>query len=359
MTRTTKAGRRQKKPLKGVLLRLAVSAVSIIVVLLLVEVVLQLVDHGTTIDRWAVPHKRYGFINRPTFQQEVRPYSTNITWTVSINSMGMRGPEYDLERPGVFKVLLLGDSFTFGYGTDQANTFSARLEDLLNETGVEAYVLNTGVTGWGTVQELLYARDHLEEFDPDVIVLTFCENDQIDDEVFLRGGADGLLPNFRGKRWIRDHSKLYTLFYEAVYQRLYARLFNRRVEDAKSVESPVNNQVAQPIPLSRTIDIVQDEWWKRTDAAIKDFRDHYLSVNPAGVMLVQSACFWRPDITQQLEYIADRDDLRFVDLTTDISDRNREELLLSYDPHWNETMHEIVAQRLFREIQAIRDTQVP
>lgn len=104
-------------------------------------------------------------------------YSKNGVVT---NSLGIRSTrEYALERsPGVRRIVLIGDSFTWGeqtWSTDISNeeTFASLLEANLPDT--EA--LNLGVHGWGTDQQLIYLRELGLGFRPDLVILGFFESD--------------------------------------------------------------------------------------------------------------------------------------------------------------------------------------
>src|SRR5437899_3035923 len=72
---------------------------------------------------------------------------------VRINDKGLRGRDYPYERvAGRRRILVLGDSFVFGYGVEQEEIFTTVLEGLLPATEV----INAGVSGYGTDQELLW-----------------------------------------------------------------------------------------------------------------------------------------------------------------------------------------------------------
>ncbi len=95
------------------------------------------------------------------------------------NEFRNRGPAHPLERvPNKYRILVLGDSFTEGVHVGEADLFSA----LLEASGDDLEVINTGVGAWGTVQQFLYLRDEGLCFAPDHIVLMFYEND-LDDNV--------------------------------------------------------------------------------------------------------------------------------------------------------------------------------
>ncbi len=100
---------------------------------------------------------------------------------VTTNSAGMRGPrEYATEpAPGVRRVLLLGDSFTFGFGVEDGEVVSAVLEDRLNAVpeAPRSEVLNLGVSGFGQAEELVTFGARGRAYQPDVVVVLYFDND--------------------------------------------------------------------------------------------------------------------------------------------------------------------------------------
>ena len=102
---------------------------------------------------------------------------------VVTNSLGFRdrrlpGPK----PPGTMRVVVLGDSFTQGYGVDEEDAYPRRLERLLDERqpARRHEVINLGVPG---ACPLDYDA-HLEEvglaYEPDVVVVGFMANDVSD-----------------------------------------------------------------------------------------------------------------------------------------------------------------------------------
>lgn len=80
-------------------------------------------------------------------------------------------------RPrGTCRILVLGDSFTWGFGVDDEERFSNRLQMLL---GSSCEVLNAGVTGYGTDQEMLFFRREGRRYNPDIVLLEFGTEDVI------------------------------------------------------------------------------------------------------------------------------------------------------------------------------------
>lgn len=111
--------------------------------------------------------------------------------TVITNSRGLNDGEYSLEKPpGVFRIVILGDSFMFAREVPRPDGLPARLEAALAPRGVE--VINLGVPAYGTIQEFLYFRELGQQFEPDLVLLAFyAHNDLRDNSLLLNTHAWG------------------------------------------------------------------------------------------------------------------------------------------------------------------------
>lgn len=99
------------------------------------------------------------------------------TLTYHINSLGFRGPEETLEKPpGAFRILGLGDSFTFGTGVREEDTFLGVLRGRLRRRG-PYQVWNLGIMGFDTGDEVALLYRVGLDYAPDGVVLTFFLND--------------------------------------------------------------------------------------------------------------------------------------------------------------------------------------
>jgi hypothetical protein len=100
---------------------------------------------------------------------------------VRINALGFRDPrDYALDKaPGSFRILVLGDSVTFGHGAVYETTYPYLLEQQLRawRPGVKWEVWNLGVPGYNTAQELAYLRLVEDRYAPDLVVVGFFPND--------------------------------------------------------------------------------------------------------------------------------------------------------------------------------------
>jgi hypothetical protein len=76
------------------------------------------------------------------------------------------------------RILLLGDSLTFGWGVPIEKTFGRRLESILaTKLRHRVRTVNSGVGGYNTVQEHALLRTYADVIEPDVVVLLYVRND--------------------------------------------------------------------------------------------------------------------------------------------------------------------------------------
>jgi hypothetical protein len=101
--------------------------------------------------------------------------------TESINSKGIRGPEYPYDKPNnQYRILILGDSFAEGYMVEFHELFSEVLKANLNTVDnlhLDVEVINSGTGGYSTDQELLWFYTEGKKYNPDLTVLMFYDND--------------------------------------------------------------------------------------------------------------------------------------------------------------------------------------
>ena len=92
---------------------------------------------------------------------------------LSINSQGLRDREYSIAKPAAkSRILVLGDSYAWGYGVRNSEMFSEVLEDRL--IGDDSWqVINGAVSGWGTDQQYLFLQEAGFAYQPDVVVVSF------------------------------------------------------------------------------------------------------------------------------------------------------------------------------------------
>lgn len=94
----------------------------------------------------------------------------------------------DIERPlqkkqGITRIIVLGDSFTAGFGVEQNETYPSQLEKNLNEQGKKVEVWNAGIDGYSPDVEYLQLKKIITDIKPDIVLLGFyVGNDVLDIE---------------------------------------------------------------------------------------------------------------------------------------------------------------------------------
>ncbi len=122
---------------------------------------------------------------------------------IKINSDGLRDREHAEDKPAdTFRIAVLGDSFAEGLAVPIEKTFWAVMEERLNACKAfgakKVEVINFGVSGYGTGQELMTLRRRVWRYSPDMVLLAFTTaNDLINNSKTLE--ADHLRPFFSAR----------------------------------------------------------------------------------------------------------------------------------------------------------------
>jgi lysophospholipase L1-like esterase len=103
----------------------------------------------------------------------------------TLNRLGLRGPEFGSRRPGLKRIVALGDSCTFGYiGREEGvgttfQPYPLKLQRFVERRAGEGKVevLNAGVPGYNSHHGILLLRSKLRGLDPDLITVRYGWND--------------------------------------------------------------------------------------------------------------------------------------------------------------------------------------
>ena len=188
--------------------------------------------------------------------------SVDGSWRFVTNKRGLRDTRdfaYD-KPPGVLRVLSLGDSHTQGYEVRQDATFSAVLERYLVSHSVKAQVLNAGVSGFSTAEELAYLVGEGYKYKPDVVVVGFYANDfednlkaglfALDDRGRVVEKSHSHLPGVKiqnviyaipGVRWLSENSYFYSIAFNGVWV-----FFKERLTRSAKFESAIGTATGRP-----------------------------------------------------------------------------------------------------------------
>jgi lysophospholipase L1-like esterase len=212
---------------RALLLRTLLLAVSLALTLGIMEAVLQRIYPP----RPRLPDPQTRYIESPLLGWVLPPNSESfsIEARVRVNSLALRDEEFAPRKPpGEWRVLCLGDSLIFGYGTEIEDTFPRQLARRLAEDrpGPHYRAINAGVSGYNTRQELIYLLAEGLRFEPDLVVIGFYWNDLLGNDQALPALAStprivpGAAVTARGQRrlptWIVNPLRRSILVYLAV-----------------------------------------------------------------------------------------------------------------------------------------------
>ncbi len=114
--------------------------------------------------------------------------------SIRTNSLGLREHrEYDVKRRGVFRILALGDSFTWGTGVAYDKTYLRRLEKTLNndERPERVEIVKAGIPAYQTPDALALLKHMGLALEPDMVLLGFIAEDMIDKDTRNRNIGGG------------------------------------------------------------------------------------------------------------------------------------------------------------------------
>lgn len=205
----------EKKPRRSIVGSLLVVLISLVLALLLAEGMVRLadalglVDLSPSLAEVAVPgqledqvdlgaasgtggplyvgdpalHHRMAANWSGFFPEEIVQEVGRAEVPIRTNSLGLRSPEVTLAKPpDTFRILVLGDSVTFGWSLRGEDTYASQLASLLAtlRPNQRVEVINAGVSGYGTWQELRWLQETGLALDPDVIIVQTHLNDAAD-----------------------------------------------------------------------------------------------------------------------------------------------------------------------------------
>jgi hypothetical protein len=339
---------------------------------------------------------------------------------VVINSDGLRDREHSKTKPpNTIRVAVLGDSFTEAMHVPMEQSFWYLLEQKLRACnafpGKEVEVINFGVSGYGTAQELIRLRQKVWNYSPDIVLLAFTTNNDVydnsralshvDDQPYFVYRDDRLVYDAsfrqsksyrqhdsrlnRAGRWIHNHLRVIQLIHYCQYV-LKERLADwRNRRKLAATQSPGDATPAaaraEDIGIDNMIylepaDGNWQEAWRVTEGIIKEMRDE-VSQRGAKFFLVTLSnavqVYPDPAVRQRfiqhlgtstvfypnlrLQAFADREHINFFDLAQPMQTfaDQRRVFLHGFgsdlgNGHWNAEGHKLAAELIANQICAGR-----
>jgi hypothetical protein len=337
---------------------------------------------------------------------------------VRINSEGLRDREHTRIKPaGTVRIAVLGDSFTEAMHVPMEQTFWSLLEHKLQECnafpGKTVEVINFGVSGYGTAQELMTLRQKVWDYSPDLVVLAFTTlNDIYDNSRALSRTED--VPYFvyhngeltydasfrdsrtyrqrdsnlnRLGRWLHNRLRFVQLIHNVQFV-AKLKLTDWRNRRRLAAQNPTKRADASPTTVHNAEDIgienmiylePQDENWNEawhvTEGLIRQMRDDVAQKKTRFLMVTLSNAiqvYPDPVVRQKfLEYIggnifypnlrlkalAEREQIDFLDLAQPMQVYADQHKVFLHgfgsdigNGHWNARGHKLAAELIAQKL---------
>jgi tetratricopeptide (TPR) repeat protein len=160
--------------------KMVLSSLGIILSLAFLEVFVRVFFHQNITPSLLAPGFGLQSVMRPNFKSEALN-SVGVRYKIQTNNNRLRrsGPTQYKKQPNTFRILCIGDSMTFGISISNNETYPYYLEEILNKNieGIKFEVLNTGVTGWGPIDYLLYLKNEGIKYSPDLVIIGMDASD--------------------------------------------------------------------------------------------------------------------------------------------------------------------------------------
>ena len=337
---------------------------------------------------------------------------------VRISSDGLRDREHARTRPAdTVRIAVLGDSYTEAMHLPMEQAYWSLLEQKLRQCnafpGKQVEVINFGVSGYGTAQELITLQQKVWDFSPDIVMLAFTTlNDVYDNSLalskseevpyfFYQNGALVYDARFRDSklyrrndsrlnrvgRWFHNHLRTIQLLHQVQY------VAKMRLSDWRNRRKLAQTQASSPAnqaPLVRSADNigienmiyfepVDAEWkegWHVTEGLITEMRNEVRQKGAKFVLVTLSNAiqvYPDPAVRQRflqrleipnvfyanlrLQALAGREQIDFIDLAQPMqsyADQNKV-FLHGFgsdlgNGHWNANGHRLAADLIAQKM---------
>jgi len=325
---------------------------------------------------------------------------------VQVNSEGLRDREHTKAKPpNTLRVAVLGDSFTEAIHVPVEQTFWSKLERKLGNCEAvkgrkKVEVINFGVQGYGTAQELIMLRKKVWDYSPDIVILAFfIGNDVINNSPkleyaryrpFFAYDASGklvpdmsfrnLAPIDRNERAVSFVDRMPSLLVNnsRILQVIKKVDINRRKQDFNELST---HNFKEPQ------DAAWQEAWRVTEGLIVTIRNEVVQKNADFLLVtIGDAMQARPEAQtrkkfmiknniqdlfypdRRLEKLGAREGFRVLNLSEQFQGYTEKYQLCAYGfenyapcgGHWNELGHRLASILINRNVcQKLQESQVP
>lgn len=347
-----KTGMVAKINTRGILINLSLIIISTLFALFLSEIALRIIGFNPLYvsperDRFWKYDSLLGWVHEP--RQEGIFETPQFRTVVRINENGLRDQQHSYEpESDVERILVLGDSFAWGYGVEETARFSQLLEKTL-----DAEVINAGVSGYSTDQELLWFKNEGIKYKTDLVILVIAGNDVGDNEQqlvstiyykpkFIVEDGELVLTGYPVPQTSPKGKLVYSLSQRSAFafflvQRYFdlISLYGKTKGNSTQANSPVSDVNAEREPFKLTIALVDE---------IRNIAES----KKAKFMIVTTNRWWNYQSKETYEdFITTLQGKGFLVLDVEsMPGFDPEVMVIPDDGHWSSDGHEFVADRI-------------
>ena len=366
----------------------SISAISLCLSLIIGEMLLRsfLLSDPHIGREYILPHPELGWTLEPGAQYTRRMRESIIR--INHNSEGWRDIEHSISKPnGVFRILLLGDSFIEAKTVNSKQTLARKLEDLTQSKGYNVEVISMGIGGYNTLQEYLAFELFGRRYAPDLVLLSFFTwNDIKDNSSELKHkGARPFLDPDKPEVWeiipmdfesnVRSYKKrkiqrtgpinglmITQQLKKIVYsfeQRNKVKDITPLIRHSKCVDLPEYSRAWGATSrilerLNSRVNEIGARFLVFTVPAIGEVVPRVMSETLTHFSDPQTYCLEKAPANKRLFQILKELDVILIDLLPNFRKANREDGLQLYptdDNHWNAEGYELAARTIFLELE--------
>jgi len=338
---------------RAILINVSLIFVSTIMALVMSEIALRLIGYSPM---YVSPERDHFWQYDPLLGWAHEPGQQGVFETqqfrtvVRINDKGLRDRLHSYERPDdTERILVLGDSFAWGYGVEEPERFSQLLEK-----SMDVEVINAGVSGYSTDQELLWYENEGIKYETDLVILEVAGNDIGDNSQQLVSSI------YYKPRFVLENGQLILkgspvpktnaqgrLTYSLSQRSALAYFLVQRYFDVLSLYGRTKSNSDQASPPAATGSSHVTEPFKLTIALIHEISEMAKSRN-AKFVIVTTDEWWNSPSTETYEDFIDElrtEGFLVIDVPS-MPGFDPEEMLIQGDGHWSKAGHEFVAAKI-------------
>lgn len=366
--------------IKNYFINILLVVVSICVVLIIAELILPLLKIRTIeeavygvrrpviVGTYGAYHPKLGYTLQKNLRHVRQFYPGQLDYTVDTNNQGFRGPDWDLSSYRK-NVVILGDSFAFGWGVQWDQTLGRILEKELQKIDPSYQVINLAMGAWDIDSIIRCFEFYKDLLKPVAVVYVFCPNDllceikkisateydlefhpQPDDEKRFQA----MVARQQESYWSWDKFRR-SSYLHAYHARIIRPIFSRRIRTSLSMDKPPAGFDFPPpmaAPAECTLDNEHKQFalycLKRLRRDVGSSNLYILDTSDKSILYKKDGADNRRWIIRQFSQA--NAGVHFIDFESFVRNTpDGRKFFLDYDDHWSAAGHEAAAKLLISQ----------